>query len=653
MYQYIIDRFGNKNVSYILTLGTIQDRGSIDVLAKGLNYSDLGKVKEIKNQFDEIFKKYSKVIMEEVNLEELEGATASSPNFDDFELYKSRIVNSHKLSIITNQKLLWDKLREDNKELFYYFDGIKGTIISKGSHPSGMIGSPITLFDNMGVFYKGGDENFPISFCGMKAVDSLNYVKFDILGLKTIGIMQDTYKLLNKKWEYAHEIDWDDEDVWNDMLTCQYGIFQMEGDYAYDLLSQYKPRVINDMSLINASLRPSGKSYRDRLINHEFNKTPSKEIDELLKDNHGFLVFQEDSIKFLTDICGFSGSLADTTRRAIGKKDSALLKEQLPKILEGYCNHSSKPRAESEQEAKEFVQIISDSSEYQFGLNHSTGYSMNGYMSSRLRYYYPLEFTTAYLSNAENEVDTNNGMALAKLKNITINPPKFRYSKAEYMCDKDNNAIYKGIASIKFLNESVANQLYDLRDKSFSTFTELLRYVMINTSADFRQIRILTRLNYFSEFGKNKKLLAVIDNYESKLKNKSLKDKTVEKRMIELIDLEQTIDNKSLDIKEQLEYEVEYLGTPITTKDTLPESICCVIDIDTKYTPRVKLYCLKNGNIETMKCLKTDIKKLPFGEFSIIRKKGTKEKARRKLVNDEWVVLEDKEIYLSSWDIVM
>lgn len=229
VYDYIINRFGSDKVSYILTLGTIKDRGSIDVLAKGLDYKDLDVVKNIKNEFDRIFSEYSKIIQEEVNIEELEGAESSSPNFEDHHLYVNQIRDGQKVGIINGLKEEWDALREENQDLFYYFDGIKGTIISKGIHPAGMIGSPITLFDNLGVFYRDGDVNSPVSFCSMKAVDSLNYVKFDILGLKTIGIIQDTYKLLGKEWEYSHEIDWNDENVWNDMTTSRVGIFQFEG----------------------------------------------------------------------------------------------------------------------------------------------------------------------------------------------------------------------------------------------------------------------------------------------------------------------------------------------------------------------------------------------------------------------------------------
>ncbi|MBY6838669.1 PHP domain-containing protein [Clostridium botulinum] len=592
VYNYIISRFGNKNVSYILSLGTIQDRGSIDVLAKGLNYKDLSLVKDIKNKFDDIFNEYSKIIQAEVNLEELaeeEDVSSKSPNFDDYNLYIKRINNDKKRKRLIELNDSWIKLREDNQKLFYYFDGIKGTYISKGNHPSGMIGSPVTLFDNLGVFYKDGDEGFPVSFCAMKAVDSLNYVKFDILGLKTIGILQDTYKLLGKQWEEDNEIDWNDDLVWDDIITNNTGIFQFEGEYAFDLLSQFKPHAINDMSLVNASLRPSGKSYRDRLIAREFNHNPSELIDGLLKQNNGFLVFQEDTIAFLQQICGMTGSEADTTRRAIGKKDEELLKKQLPKILEGYCNCSNKPRNLSEQEAKEFIQIVQDSSEYQFGYNHSTGYSMNGYKCGRLRYYYPLEFTTSYLNNAENQSDIDNGISLAKYKNIKILNPKFRYSKGKYMCDRDTNTVYKGIESIKYLNSECADQLYELRDNTYNKFLDLLSD-MNNINTNSRQIQGLIYLDYFSEFGKTKKILDTYNLYQTlngkkqikkdKIKELNLSEDLLKKYSIKETDktfkfdedgmnniieeISNNFENKHVPLQDKLYMEIEYLGYLIT-----------------------------------------------------------------------------------------
>ena len=167
-----------------------------------------------------------KIIQEEVNLEELDD---SSIDFDYHNIYCERIRNQAAIIKINKIKASFEELKKNNKDLFFYFDGLKGTIVSKGNHPAGIIGSPITLPDNLGVWYKKGDLDNPVSFCAMKAVDSVNYVKFDILGLKTVGIIKDAYEYIGKQWERSYQIDWDDENVWNDMIKSRAGIFQFEG----------------------------------------------------------------------------------------------------------------------------------------------------------------------------------------------------------------------------------------------------------------------------------------------------------------------------------------------------------------------------------------------------------------------------------------
>lgn len=95
--------------------------------------------------------------------------------------------------------------------------------------------------------------------------------------------------------------------------------FQFESPYAFKVLSDFKPKSIEDMALVTAMIRPSGGSYRDDLVKRVKNKNPSKIIDDLLKDNYGYLVYQEDVINFLQQVCGMSGSEADNVRRAIGR----------------------------------------------------------------------------------------------------------------------------------------------------------------------------------------------------------------------------------------------------------------------------------------------------------------------------------------------
>ena len=397
-------------------------------------------------------------------------------------------------------------------ELFYYFEGMLNTRLSQSVHPAGMVISPISLNDNYGYFEK--DDDYCL-FLDMDEIHECGIAKYDFLILKNVKIIRDAYALLNKPYPKTHEIDWDDQEVWADMIKSSAGIFQMEGEYAHSLLRQFKPQSIFDMSLVNACIRPSGASYRDELIKRIPHKNPSYIIDEILEDNLGYLVYQEDTIKFLQQICGMSGSEADNVRRAIGRKDVDRLQKALPQILDGYCNKSNKPRQEAEIEANEFLQIIENSASYQFGFNHSIAYCLLGYICAYLRYYHPAEFIASYLDNAANENDIADGTALAEEYGIKISPPRYGISKDNYAYDKNSNTIGKGIACIKFLNAVAANELYEL-SKTLNThyFMDLLFMATHFTSTSSRQLSILIKVDYFSAFGNCNELLRINEMFD-------------------------------------------------------------------------------------------------------------------------------------------
>jgi DNA polymerase III alpha subunit/intein/homing endonuclease len=1112
VYKYIIERFTPQKTAYIATFSTLQDRGCIDVLAGGLGYTDLDKVMYIKNQFDELYNAYSKIMQEEVNSEELvedKILESSTVNFDNHSIYMSRINNKEAKTRAEKIKNSYDNLINSNQDLFYYLKGLKGTIVAKGTHPSGIIGSPITLSDSMGVFYKDGNLDMPVSTCAMKAVDSLNYVKFDILGLKTVGIIKDACKYACIPYPKSHQINWEDNKVWDNMIETQQGVFQFEGDYAFDLLKNFRPHTVNHMSMVNAALRPSGKSYRDRMIAGEFNKNPSDEIDKLLEDNNGYLIFQEDTIKFLTDICDFTGSSADTTRRCveenslilmsngnykkikdiklgddvqsfnkfniseykkvlnvfnngkkevfkistqhdyliettsnhkvltqrgwintdelttddfimtprkinaktdgllpqnrlsetdmfligllvgdgtlgeknrlhftnhekelvnkfeycvnkrlrndtdceftysiqdgvtvdkiysvyiksknyydsvnalltkldlkhnasnkiipdcimsypkgskllnllaglfntdggynmqqsyieyystsfllvlqiksllhkyniysyicekpvqkynyssyslairqidalnlfkeiiipymigkkkdefisiindanskdakfnyllpneckeeilnmskitdrsllsvgnniinnnkyglevhktefgisdckakdiiqylycpytyellfadyipvriksienvgyknvydieveenhnyvannlivhncIGKKDEDGLKAILPKILEGYCNHSSKTREIAEEEAKQFVQIVADSSEYQFGFNHSTAYSMNGYECVNLRTYHTIEFIAAYLNRAENEEDTNNGINMARYFGISIKPIQFGKSLSEYAIERKTNSIYKGILSIKFCNSIIASELMELSKNKYISFIDLLTDINHKTSVDARQLKILTGLNFFSEFGHNKYLLKVTEAYDSIFSKKQINKKDLEKLGLAeyimakysgketeclykeldniglLNEMCRSIENKPMSIIEHIKFEMEYLQYTTYTNPSVDSKYYVVLEFKTyknPATPYVVLRNIKSGDeIKTKITSGKIFKESPFGQYSILKIYQFRDSFKKKKIGNDWVDTDEIEQVITEYETI-
>lgn len=495
VYQYIIDRFGVENTAYILANGTLQSKGAIDDICRALRH----KAEKTNEDCP-----YTLKVADEIKKE-----------FEQDE----------------------EATRKKYPEVFYYYDGMLGCIISQSQHPAGIIASPINLIDNYSGFINAdGQVVLPIN---MEEIHEINLVKYDLLGLQNIQIIRDTCRLANIPYPKSNEINWDDENVWADMITSPVGIFQFESDYAFKCLQDFKPTMINHMSLVNAAIRPSGESYRERLFNHEVNHNPSEQIDELLKDNNGFLVFQEDVIKFLQDICGLSGSDADNVRRAIGRKQMDRLQAALPEILEGYCNKSDKPREIAEEEAKEFLQIIEDSSNYMFGYNHSTGYSMIGYTCAMLRYYYPLEFITAFLNNARTDEDINKGTKFAKEKGFIIKAPKFGHSQNVYVCDKETNTIYKGLDSIKSMQTIAAdimNEIYAQEPKDFIDVLFLCESVKIDGKRiNSKSMDILVDIGFFSEYGNINTLKRTRYWYDKFAKRKTIKKGDCEDWLIDII----------------------------------------------------------------------------------------------------------------------
>ena len=186
--------------------------------------------------------------------------------------------------------------------------------------------------------------------------------------------------------------------------------------------------------------------------------------------------------------------------------------EVVPKIIDGYCQKSDKPREIAEQEAKEFLQVIEDSASYMFNYAHSVAYCLLGYLCGYYRHYHPLEFLTSFLNNAANDEDISNGTAYANRIGIQITMPKWGVSKKDYFFDKEKNVIAKGLASVKYLSANIADELYELAHGSeYETFTDLLFDLTNQTSLDSRQLDILIKIDFFSQFGNQRELFRIVE----------------------------------------------------------------------------------------------------------------------------------------------
>lgn len=195
-------------------------------------------------------------------------------------------------------------------------------------------------------------------------------------------------------------------------------------------------------------------------------------------------------------------------------KKTPEMPQMLEKIETGFHNVTQPKYMLSDEQCDKILgpilQCINDASRYAFSKCHSIAYSFLGYACGWLRHYYPLEYIATCLNVWKDKEDkTAEVMSYAGSKGIKIYPPKFRYSRADYFMDKEHNAIYKGIRSVKYMNSEIAEQLYALRDNEYHSFFELLKDIKAKTTVDSRQLEILIRLDFFSEFGNAKELLAL------------------------------------------------------------------------------------------------------------------------------------------------
>lgn len=580
------------------------------------------------------------------------------------------------------------------------------TINNIAVHNCGMIVAPHSIDDRLGTFTTSTD-NVVISQINMKEVDSLNYVKLDLLKLDTIELINETCKLANIDRLTPDNIDVTDVSVWNAMRDDTTQIFQWEGDtgneYIKKLLSddnikkfQEVDKNVDRMTLLsigNSAIRPAGASYRDDLANGVVRKSGSQAIDDFLKPTFGYLVFQCQIIEFLHEYCGFTMGEADIVRRHFAKKygtenDIPIIKyggymnDKKDHYIDGFIVTMQKKYDMSEEEAENtivsFLQVIEDASRYLFSLNHSQPYSYEGYVSGWLRYYYPLEFLTTALNINKNKEEKTFGLTkYCKKVGIEIKSPKFRKSKSEYQCDKSENCIYKGIDSIKFMNSQIADELYELKDNDYDCFIDLLEDIS-KLSINSKQLDILIKIGFFSEFGTVKNLLTQNSIYNSYHKCKQIKKEKINDEIINIIKNNSEIETEKMfkninninlmkelcsyyndeseepDTLNVMSYQIQLLGYTNIIDTTCNDDIYIVEQQENNNygTPFVSLYHICDGESkQSIKINKKWYSEYPCKVGDVLRC-AFKEKNKRRKVDNKWVEIEEKETILDIYSII-
>lgn len=510
--------------------------------------------------------------------------------------------------------------------------------------------------------------------------DVYKFLKNDYLTVSVYRIISMVYELIGRPIDDIETLlsNCDDKvwDIYAKGLTTT--VNQCDSDIGKNMLKQYQPKTLAEISAWVAAIRPGFASLLNNFLERKPYSTGVDSLDEILEDSFHYLLYQESIMKYLVWLGIEEKGTYDIIKKIAKKKFTPQEQEELHKQLEeGWV----KKLGTNEGFAQTW-QVVQDAARYSFNASHSLSVAIDSLYGAYLKSHYPLEYFTVVLSLYADDNDrTPKLISELPYFGVSLKPIKFGKSSADYTMDKNTNSIYRGIASVKYCNPQIADELLELSKNHYDSFIDLLYDIDSKTSVNSRQLEILTKLNFFSDFGKNKRLLQIIDVYNKfatakiiskkkldelgiseflikKYSNKETKSQYRELDNAGLIkELCDRIDDDSMNIVEQVKAEVEYLGSCNYTNPKVKDYYWIVVVFDdtrNSTRPYVTIRRICNGEeIQTRIKRAAVFKEQPFGLYSILRMDTVVYEPKKKKDNDgNWVDSDIVEPILCGYEVI-
>ena len=417
-------------------------------------------------------------------------------SFDDDEDFHDNDLEYAKLDHVNDGK---------HPEMFALAKQLVGIMTGFGKHASAVIVSnqDITKYCSLEMQKNSQtkEETF-VASTNFKHLEAMGFLKEDILGLRTLDVINDCVTMAGVKNSLdLTKLPWDDKPTLD--LLCKgdtLGVFQMKSSGMIRTLKSIAPTNFVDLIAVVALYRPACiiTGMLDEYIERRKGK-PFKYLDERLKEplgeTYGIMVFQEQIMRVCQIVAGYSMAEADTVRRAVGKKDYDLMQEITAEFVDrAVANGTDKDIA------KQILDIIIAAASYGFNKAHSQSYGYMAYITAYLKAHYPLEFYVATI----NSEDGNQEKILPYIqemqrKGIEILPPDLRHSDRQWTVE--DGSVRVGLAYIKGINKIEKPQEYTI-DAIFSKYTKLQLQGLVGSGAlDF--------------LGDTHELMALIPEYKS------------------------------------------------------------------------------------------------------------------------------------------
>lgn len=526
-----------------------------------------------------------------------------------------------------------------------------GMIESISPHPCAFLLTQGDIRREIGIFRlnaKSGKKGVTYAaFIDGATADGYGYLKEDLLVVDVVKVNADIYNRIGMEQPPVPKLM---EMVANDKATWQMyakgwtlGLNQAEKEKSTEKVMRYKPRNLSEMSAFVAGIRPAFQSMLGKLLAREHFDYGIPALDALLQTPEmpsSFVLYQEQMMGVL-QYAGFTAPESYAAIKAIAKKHPEKVLPLKEKFLTGFKAKLMEKGTEEKTASDTSDQvwtIISDACGYGFNSSHSVAVALDSLYTAWAKAHYPLETYTALMANYAEKGDKDRidraRQEMKKAFGIRIVQPRFGQDNRDYFIDHENKTISDSLVSIKHVSKTAANALYRLGQHHYNTFIDLLYDMTMEPALNTRVIEILIRLSYFADFGGTAKLLSVFHEFiegEHKF-SKSHIEKTQRQRLDELRAIENATPDSEIPVEDKVAFELTVLGTPVTV-DPTAKGVFAVLDVDTKYSPKVLLYNVASGTTGRMKVRKPVFNMKPLEVGAMLQMKAWKQKPAMQFID--------------------
>lgn len=443
--DYVIKKYGSNQVAQIITYGTMAAKSSIRDTARVLDLplfdaDRIAKLIPTMSKLNKIFGLDEKELSSKFRSEDLEKVNQLL-NISEGDDLEAETVNLARI--------------------------LEGSLRNTGIHACGVIITPDDITNFVPVA-TAKDSDLYVTQFDNSVVEEAGLLKMDFLGLKTLTLIKDTVKIVKARLDITLDPDnfpLDDEKTYELFQKGEtVGVFQYESPGMQKHLKDLKPTVFEDLIAMNALYRPGPMEYIPSFVRRKHGDETIEydlpAMEEYLKETYGITVYQEQVMLLSQKLAGFTKGEADVLRKAMGKKQIAVLDKMKPKFIEQASAKS--------HDAKILEKIWKDweaFASYAFNKSHSTCYAWIAYQTAYLKAHYPAEYMAAVLSNNMNDIkQVTFFMEECKRMRLEVLGPDVNESYYKFSVNKDN-AVRFGMGAIKGVGHGAVMTIVENRKK--------------------------------------------------------------------------------------------------------------------------------------------------------------------------------------------